>query len=160
VGPEHRYLISRLSLQVFYLWRHVSSTAPQLILWWSNFEILVAPPPPPQLSLHRRAALSSNSNGTLSVYSREPKKQSILWDVYMDLRRHLYKYVQIRRLSQTIVFRYRASILILWITYSPPSQHINSCSSLHRRNGARTLGGKPSLIIWGMVGGKGKAYLA
>jgi hypothetical protein len=29
----------------------------------------------------------------------------------------------------------------------PPLQHINSCSSLHRRNGARTLGGKPSLII-------------
>jgi hypothetical protein len=39
----HRYLMSRLSLQVFYLWRHVSSTAPPLILWWSNLEILVGP---------------------------------------------------------------------------------------------------------------------
>jgi hypothetical protein len=39
----HRYLMSRLSLQVFYLWRHVLSTAPPFILWWSNFEILFAP---------------------------------------------------------------------------------------------------------------------
>jgi hypothetical protein len=31
-------------------------------------------PPPPQLSLHRRAALSSSSNGTRSVYSKEPQK--------------------------------------------------------------------------------------
>jgi hypothetical protein len=38
--------------------------------------------PPPQLSLHTRAALSSNSNGTRSVYNRKNKKQSILWDVY------------------------------------------------------------------------------
>jgi hypothetical protein len=38
-------------------------------------------PPPPQLSLHRRAALSSNSNGTRSVYNRENPKSS-LWDVY------------------------------------------------------------------------------
>jgi hypothetical protein len=50
------------------------------------------------------------------------------------------------------------SILILCITKSPPSQHINSCSSLHRRNGARNLGGNPSLI-WEMVGGKERAYL-
>jgi hypothetical protein len=34
-------------------------------------------PPPPQLSLHRRAALSSNSNGTRSVYSRENPKSSL-----------------------------------------------------------------------------------
>jgi hypothetical protein len=47
-------------------------------------------PPPPQLSLHRRAALSSYSNGTRSVYSkREPKKQSILWDVYEVLRQEI-----------------------------------------------------------------------
>jgi hypothetical protein len=34
-------------------------------------------PPPPQLSLHRRAALSSNSNGTRFVYSRENPKHSL-----------------------------------------------------------------------------------
>jgi hypothetical protein len=34
-------------------------------------------PPPSQLSLHRRAALSSNSNGTRSVYSRENPKRSL-----------------------------------------------------------------------------------
>jgi hypothetical protein len=40
-----RYFMAtgRLSLQVFYLWRHVSSTAPPLILWWSTSEILVGP---------------------------------------------------------------------------------------------------------------------
>jgi hypothetical protein len=35
--------MTRLSLQVFYLWRHVSSSAPPLILWWSNSELLVGP---------------------------------------------------------------------------------------------------------------------
>jgi hypothetical protein len=39
----HRYLMTRLSLQVFYLWRHVSSTALPFILWWPNLEILFAP---------------------------------------------------------------------------------------------------------------------
>jgi hypothetical protein len=43
VGWNHRYLISRLSLQVLYLWRHVLSTAPPFILWRSNLEILFAP---------------------------------------------------------------------------------------------------------------------
>jgi hypothetical protein len=33
----------RLSLQVFYLWRHVSLTAPPFILWWSNLEIVFGP---------------------------------------------------------------------------------------------------------------------
>jgi hypothetical protein len=73
--PVHRYLMSRLSLQVFYLWRHVLSTATPFILWWSNLETLFAP-------LHRsspfigRAALSSNSNRTRSVYSRKNPKSS------------------------------------------------------------------------------------
>jgi hypothetical protein len=35
--------MTRLSLQVFYLWRHVSSTATPFILWWSNLEILFGP---------------------------------------------------------------------------------------------------------------------
>jgi hypothetical protein len=39
---DHRYLMIRLSLQVFYLWRHVLSTALPFILWWSNLEILFA----------------------------------------------------------------------------------------------------------------------
>jgi hypothetical protein len=41
--PFHRYLMTRLSLQVVYLWRHVSSTAPPFILWWQNLEILLGP---------------------------------------------------------------------------------------------------------------------
>jgi hypothetical protein len=35
--------MTRLSLKVVYLWRHVSSTAPPLILWWWNLETLFAP---------------------------------------------------------------------------------------------------------------------
>jgi hypothetical protein len=35
--------MSRLSLQVVYLWRHVLSTVPPFILWWSNLEILFTP---------------------------------------------------------------------------------------------------------------------
>jgi hypothetical protein len=42
-GLGHRYLLSRLRLQVFYLWRHVLSTAPPFILWWWNLEILFVP---------------------------------------------------------------------------------------------------------------------
>jgi hypothetical protein len=40
---HHRYLKSRLSLQVFYLWPHVLSTAPLFILRCSNLELLFAP---------------------------------------------------------------------------------------------------------------------
>jgi hypothetical protein len=47
---SHRYLMTRLSLQVVYLWRHVSSTAPPFILWWWNLEILLGP-------LHRSSPL-------------------------------------------------------------------------------------------------------
>jgi hypothetical protein len=43
MGWNHRYLMTRLRLQVVYLWRHVSSTAPPFILWWSNLEILLGP---------------------------------------------------------------------------------------------------------------------
>jgi hypothetical protein len=35
--------MTRLSLQVVYLWRHVSSTAPPFISWWPNLEILFGP---------------------------------------------------------------------------------------------------------------------
>jgi hypothetical protein len=42
-------------------------------------------PPPPQLSFHRRAALSSNSNGTWSVYSRENPKRSLYCEMSVNL---------------------------------------------------------------------------
>jgi hypothetical protein len=47
---NHRYLMTRLSLQVVYPWRHVSWTATPFILWWSNLEILFGP-------LHRSSSL-------------------------------------------------------------------------------------------------------
>jgi hypothetical protein len=43
VRTYSRYLMSRLSLQGFYLWRHVLPTAPPFVLWRSNLEILFAP---------------------------------------------------------------------------------------------------------------------
>jgi hypothetical protein len=78
----HRYLMSRLSLQVFYLWRHESSTAPPFIFWWSNLEILFAP-------FHRsshfigelRCQAIQTENGP--NMKERTKKQSILWDVYV-----------------------------------------------------------------------------
>jgi hypothetical protein len=88
--PTHRYLMSRFSLQVFYLWRHVLLTAPPFILWWSNLEILF-PPPPPQLSLRTRAALSSNSNGTRSVYNSKNPKSSLYCE--MSMTPHHKKFV-------------------------------------------------------------------
>jgi hypothetical protein len=41
-------------------------------------------PPPPQLSLHMRAALSSNSNGTQSVYSLKNPKSSRYYEMSMN----------------------------------------------------------------------------
>jgi hypothetical protein len=79
MGLKHRYLMSRLSLQVCYLWRHVLSTAPPFILWWSNLELLFAP-------LHRSSPfigeLRYQATKTEHIYSRENPKQAILWDVY------------------------------------------------------------------------------
>jgi hypothetical protein len=70
-----------LSLKVVYLWRHVSSTAPPFILWWSNLEILFGP-------LHRRSPFIGESTvkqfkWNTVLYSRENPKRSlhILWDV-------------------------------------------------------------------------------
>jgi hypothetical protein len=56
----------------------VDSTAPYIMVVKFRSTIW---PPPPQLSLHRRAALSSNSNGTRSVYSRENPKSSLQYIV-------------------------------------------------------------------------------
>jgi hypothetical protein len=52
-------------------------------------------PPLPQLSLHRRAALSSNSNGTRSVSSRKNPKSSLYCEMSMlsnDMQRHFSLY--------------------------------------------------------------------
>jgi hypothetical protein len=88
MGWPHRYLMTRLSLQVFFLCRHVSSTAPPLILWWSNLEILVCPlHSRSHLSLRRRAALPSNSNGTRSVHNWENPKSSLYCELSMADRR-------------------------------------------------------------------------
>jgi hypothetical protein len=40
---NHRYLVSRFTLQDFFLCRHELSSAPPFILWWPNLEILHVP---------------------------------------------------------------------------------------------------------------------
>jgi hypothetical protein len=49
-----------------------------------KFRITICPPPL-QLSLHRRAVLSSNSNGTQSVNSRKNPKSSLYCEMSMAL---------------------------------------------------------------------------
>jgi hypothetical protein len=62
--------MTRLSLQVFYLLRHVSSTAPPFMLWWWNLEILLGP-------LHRSSPLIGElrcqaiQNGTRSYIAEK-----------------------------------------------------------------------------------------
>jgi hypothetical protein len=57
---HHRYPMGGLPLLVFYLWRHVLSTAPPFILWWWKFEILFDPLP----YSSPFSALTTNSNWT------------------------------------------------------------------------------------------------
>jgi hypothetical protein len=65
----HRYLMRRLlPLHGVYLWRHLLSTAPpftyiMVVNIWNTFW-----PPPAQFFLPRKAALTTNSNGTQSAH--------------------------------------------------------------------------------------------
>jgi hypothetical protein len=74
-------------------WAYKSSTCDVSIVDSAAIYIMVAKfrnticPPPPQLSLHRRAALSSNSNGTRSVNSRENPKRSLYCEMSVDWNR-------------------------------------------------------------------------
>jgi hypothetical protein len=67
-------------------------------------------PPPPQLSLHWRAALSSNSNGTLSVYSRKNPKSLLYCEMSMlsphtDISHYIDCFSGLFRLYIQTVFR-------------------------------------------------------
>jgi hypothetical protein len=79
-GGGHRYLMNRLSLQVLPVTSCIVDSA-VIYIMVAKFRNTICPPPP-QLSLHRRAALPSNSNGTRSVYSR--KNQFIYCDLSME----------------------------------------------------------------------------
>jgi hypothetical protein len=68
--------MTRLSLQVVYLWGHVSSTAPPFILWWSNLEILFGPLPRSSPCIGGLRC-RGNANGTWSVYSRERIQKAV-----------------------------------------------------------------------------------
>jgi hypothetical protein len=76
--PTH----SRLSLKVVYLWRHVSSTAPPFILWWSNLKILFGP-------LHRSSPfigeLRCQAIQMEHIYRRENPKSSLYCEMSMLL---------------------------------------------------------------------------
>jgi hypothetical protein len=71
---NNRYLMSRLSLQVPVTSCIVDSAAIYIMVFKMRNTIC---PPPPQLSLHKLAALTSNSNGTRSVYNRKNPKSSL-----------------------------------------------------------------------------------
>jgi hypothetical protein len=74
---RHRYLMSRLRLKVFYLWRQVLLT---FILWWSNLERLFA-------RLHRSSpfirGLRCQAIRTEHVYNRKNPKSSLFCEMSM-----------------------------------------------------------------------------
>jgi hypothetical protein len=72
---HHWYLMTRLSLQVVctVMYRRQRGQIYIMVVKFKN----TIWPPPPQLSLHRRAALSSISNVTGSLESRENPKRSL-----------------------------------------------------------------------------------
>jgi hypothetical protein len=138
----------RLSLQVFYLCdvmycRHSAAIYIMVAKFWITIR-----PPPPQLSLQRRAVLSSNSNGTRSVpyiAEREPKKQSILWDVYMtracDYLWTVMQYqrvqfvsvvaILLRGIQLTDVQHYWGTIVKIVLSYTIFAFHeANTCAAL------------------------------
>jgi hypothetical protein len=72
--------------------------------------------PPPQLSLYRRAALSSNSNGTRSVYSRKNPKSSLYCQISMVLSRLVtysqYLYLHGRSIFSAKQLHYIVTVLV------------------------------------------------
>jgi hypothetical protein len=100
----HRYLMGRLPLHGRYLWSHVLSTAPSFILWWWKFEILFDLTPLPQFFLPKRAALSTNSNGTQSAHNEKGvggDLDTILMSMVLIHAQHLWKSIR------SIVFRWK-----------------------------------------------------
>jgi hypothetical protein len=70
-------------------WAYKSSTCDSCVVDSAAIYIMVVKfinticPPAPQLSFHTRAALSSNSNGTRSVYNRKNPKSSLYCEMSM-----------------------------------------------------------------------------
>jgi hypothetical protein len=84
--------VSRLSLQVFYLWRHVLLTAPPFILGWSNLEILFP-------FLHRREGPSHEGCAVkqfkrnmvrIYMYNRKNPKSSLYCEMSMAQAYRIY----------------------------------------------------------------------
>jgi hypothetical protein len=108
---NHRYLMTWLSLQVVYLWRHVSSTATPFILWWSILEILFGP-------LHRsspfigelRCQAIQMEHGLTYIAERTQNAVYIVRCLWEEYRNHIYG-------SAGIVFS-RRNIMFTRKTYS------------------------------------------
>jgi hypothetical protein len=63
-------------------------------------------PPQPQLSLHSRAALSSDSNGTQSyMYSREDPKRSLYCEMSVDNTIKVKQYTEVTTLVVRMPFQ-------------------------------------------------------
>jgi hypothetical protein len=117
---SHRYLMTigwaykSSTCDVMYT---VLSTAPPIYIMVVKFRNTICPPHPPQLSLHRRAALSINSNGTRSVYGRKNPKSSLYCEMSMVT---LQANVSIVYKSNRILvhWRYLTSLLKTGISFS------------------------------------------
>jgi hypothetical protein len=84
--------MTRLSLKVVYLWRHVSSTAPPIILWWWNLEILFAPLNRSSPFIGELRCQAVQMEHALILYSREDPKGSLYCEMsvvkfYLELSR-------------------------------------------------------------------------
>jgi hypothetical protein len=102
---HHRYLMSRLSLQVFFLWCHVLPPAPPFILWWSKLEILFAP-------LHRS-----------SPFIGGPRCQAIQTENGPYIAERTQKAVYIVRCLWQTLSCYNYSIMQDNMCYLPKSMH-------------------------------------
>jgi hypothetical protein len=86
---NHRYLLPVISSTIDIFYHRYLLPVMSCIVDSATIYIMVVKfghtifPPPPQLSLHTRAALTSNSNGTRSVYNRNNPKSSLYCEVSM-----------------------------------------------------------------------------
>jgi hypothetical protein len=88
-------------------------------------------PPPPQLSLHRRAALSSNSNGTRSVYSRENPKCSLYCEMSV-MPPHFPPKKRALAIPLLVLWSPTSRKMLYGYTTVPSSHCVENCGRFHR----------------------------
>jgi hypothetical protein len=79
----NRYLMSRLSLHVFYLWRHVLSTAPPFIYYGGKIYKYYLPPSTAALPSYEGCAVKQFKRNTVRIQQKEPPKSSLYCEMPM-----------------------------------------------------------------------------